>query len=61
MRIIALILTAMFGIWGYIGGIIFIICCITMNKTIAGTSYLYPLFPFNWNALKHLLFRCEKA
>ena len=57
MRIIALILTAMFGIWGYIGGIIFIICCITMNKTIAGTSYLYPLFPLSIRKLARRFFR----
>lgn len=29
------------------------------TKTVVGTSYLYPLIPFNKNAMKHLLFRTK--
>lgn len=47
MRIILLLLTSFFSIYGYVGGIIFILLCIVCNKTISGKSYIYPLFPFN--------------
>ncbi|MBS6644761.1 MAG: spore germination protein, partial [Clostridiaceae bacterium] len=53
MRIILLILTAVFNIYGYIAGIIISVCAIVFNKTIAGKSYIYPLFPFNFKALKN--------
>lgn len=46
-RIITLILTAIFGIWGYVIGIVLFLVSIFSNKTLAGTSYMYPLFPFN--------------
>ncbi|QAT42500.1 spore germination protein [Aminipila luticellarii] len=29
------------------------------TKTLAGTSYLYPLFPFDGDAMKHLVFRTK--
>ena len=57
MRVIALISTAIFGIWGYIGGMIFIVLCIAKNKTIAGTSYLYPLYPLSLKKLGRRFFR----
>lgn len=47
MRMITLILTAIFNIWGFVIGWIITIAAIAFNKTIAGRSYLYPLFPFN--------------
>lgn len=47
MRIILLILTAAFNIWGFVGGIIFVIVCIVRNRTMSGKSYIYPLIPFN--------------
>ncbi len=46
MRIILLCLTAAFGVYGYVAGILFTIFCIAHNKTISGKNYLYPLFPF---------------
>ena len=48
MRILNLILTAIFGIWGYIGAVIILIVSVIANKTISGKSYVYPLFPFNF-------------
>ncbi|MEG0689344.1 MAG: spore germination protein, partial [Hungatella sp.] len=57
MRIILLLLTAAFNIWGYILGIVFSICAIAFNKTIAGKSYIYPLIPFRLSELKKRLFR----
>lgn len=47
MRIILLCLTAIFGIYGFIAGILITIVSIVTNKTISGKSYIYPLLPFN--------------
>ena len=57
MRMITLILTSIFGIWGYIAGIIIFIVTIVGNKTIAHTSYLYPLFPLDIKVLWRILYR----
>ncbi|MCC8025136.1 MAG: spore germination protein [Clostridium sp.] len=57
MRIIILILTAVFNIWGYILGTVFAICAIIFNRTIAGKSYIYPLIPFSWKELKKRFLR----
>ena len=57
-----LLLTGVF-VFGYLGGIIallIIIAVIAFTKTLSGTSYLYPLVPFKWQALKKLLFRTMK-
>ena len=48
MRLILLLLVQLFGIYGFGGGIVFIVCTIASNKTIAGKSYIYPLIPFHW-------------
>ena len=40
MRIIILICTAIFNIWGFVIGIIFSFCAIIFNRTIAGKSYI---------------------
>ena len=47
MRLIMLILTSLFSIYGYIAGALIAICAIVFNKTISGKSYLYPVIPFN--------------
>lgn len=60
LRIILLLLTGLFGTFGFILGIVIGIIIIASTKTITGEPYLYPLIPFNWNALKHVLFRCKK-
>lgn len=57
MRIILLVLTSFFGIWGYIGGIIFTIVCIVSNKTLSGKSYIYPLIPFHARQFMKRIFR----
>ena len=57
MRIIILILTAIFNIWGFTAGVIFSACAIIFNKTIAGKSYIYPLIPFSFKALKKRFLR----
>ena len=48
MRILTLLLTAWFGLWGYIGGVVICITAIISNRTISGKSYIYPLIPFSW-------------
>ena len=57
MRILNLILTAMFGIWGYIAGVILFILAIVTNRTVSGKSYIYPLFPFNLKQLSKRFIR----
>lgn len=57
MRIINLILTAVFGIWGYIAAILLMIVAIVTNKTISGKSYVYPLFPLNLKQLSKRFLR----
>lgn len=57
MRIINLLLTAVFGLVGFIAGIIIFAAAILTNKTISGYSYLYPLIPFNWRKIKERFFR----
>ena len=57
MRIITLILTAIFGVWGYVAGLIIFVVSVVGNKTIAHTSYLYPLFPLDIKVLWKILFR----
>ena len=57
MRVIILILTSIFDVWGYAAGVILSACAIVFNKTIAGKSYVYPLIPFHWSELKKRLLR----
>ena len=57
MRMITLILTSVFGIIGYAAGIVIFVLSVTFNKTIAHTSYLYPLFPLDIKILKKIIFR----
>lgn len=57
MRIINLILTAMFNVWGFVAGIIILIAALAGNKTVSKQSYLYPLIPFEWKKLKNLIWR----
>jgi len=61
LRMFLLIVTAIFGFWGFVGA--FIVCCILVatNSTVnGGRRYLYPLLPFNWKAFKTLIFRTKK-
>lgn len=61
LRILLLILTALFNYIGFGVGIVVIILLIATNKTVNGKrSYLYPLIPFNAKALKSLFFRVQK-
>lgn len=57
MRILILILTAIFNIWGFVIGTVLTACAIIFNKTIAGKSYIYPLIPFRFSELKKRFLR----
>lgn len=57
MRILILITTSIFGLWGFIGGIILAILLMVCSSTLSGHSYIYPLIPFNGKKLLHRLFR----
>lgn len=52
MRLMLLILTELFGFWGFIGGTLAVCFFIGANKTVSGNSYLYPLIPFSGKQLK---------
>lgn len=57
MRMILLILTGIFNIYGFAFGLILTAIFIISTKTITGEAYLYPLIPFNWKELRSLIFR----
>ena len=57
LRIMTLLLTQWFGPWGYGGGILIAVLAICCNRTVSGTSYIYPLVPFDWDKLKSRLIR----
>ncbi|MCI8374824.1 MAG: spore germination protein [Lachnospiraceae bacterium] len=57
MRLILLVLTAIFNLWGFLAGILITVVAIVGNKTIAGKSYIYPLLPLNLTQLKKRFLR----
>lgn len=61
MRMLLLILTWLFGAWGFAAGFVIIIVLLATNKTVNGKrNYLYPLIPFHGKALAGLIFRVKK-
>ena len=56
-RTFLLILCAFFKIWGLVIGTVIVLAVIATTKTISGYTYLYPLIPFNKEALKSLIYR----
>lgn len=56
-RIFLILMTGVFGVWGFIAGTALILLSIATTPTFANVSYLWPLYPLNWQALKTLLFR----
>ena len=61
MRMLLLVTTAAFSVFGFVIGSAGILWLIASNKTVnGGRSYLYPLIPFNGKALVRLLFRVKK-
>lgn len=61
MRIITLILTALFDYWGFAAGVVITLTLAATNKTVNGKrNYLYPLIPWNGKAMARLVFRLKK-
>lgn len=62
MRMMILGLTAALGVAGFALGIFLFFFFIVTNKTVDGRHYyLYPLLPWNGQAMKRLLFRTKKS
>lgn len=57
-RLFLLILSGLFGVWGFAVGIVLLAVLTGTTKTFPGApKYLWPLIPFQWQALKHILLR----
>lgn len=56
-RLFLLLCTACFGLMGFITGTALVMLSLVTTPTFGGVSYLWPLFPFHWRALKTLLLR----
>lgn len=57
MRIQLLILTGIFGGWGFLVGTVILIVTPLCTRTINGRNYLYPLIPFDGAQLMKRFFR----
>lgn len=57
LRLLILILTQLFGLYGFIAGLLVTCIAIIFNKTISNTSYIYPLYPFNRKLFLRRFFR----
>lgn len=56
-RLFLLLMTAIFKLPGFIISLLIVMIIILTTKNGSKTSYTYPLIPFNWAHLKHILFR----
>ena len=61
MRMLLIILSAIFGLYGFIAGLIIMLLIMISTKTIAGDHYFYPLYPLNLKKLKIVLFRSRTS
>lgn len=57
VRVLTLILTAIFNVPGFVAGCVIGLAAIAFNKTISGKSYLAPLIPFDGEKLKRAVLR----
>lgn len=60
MRMALLIGVILFGVWGMVFALLINLVILGTTKNIIGSSYLFPLYPFNWKILRQLLFRTRK-
>ena len=56
-RIFLVLCTGFFGAWGFGIGLAFVLLSVITTPVFGRTSYFWPLVPFQWKALKTLLFR----
>jgi stage V sporulation protein AF len=57
LRVMLLLLTAAFDVWGFTLGTLGILILLATTKPVVGKGYLYPLIPFHGKALRRLLIR----
>ncbi len=57
VRMLLIIATALFNIWGFIGALLISFVVFITTKTITGRCYLYPLIPFHGKQLLRRLLR----
>lgn len=61
LRVVMLILVAIFSGWGLLLGIALTLVLLATNRTVNGEcSYLYPIIPFNFKAFLAVFFRIKK-
>ncbi len=61
VRVLTLIFVFGFNAWGLLLGAALFILLVTTNTTVTGRMhYLYPLVPFNFSAMRRLIFRLRK-
>jgi spore germination protein AF len=56
-RMLFLVFIALADWWGFGAGVLLMILCMVTTPTVCNSGYLYPLIPFNWKAIRRLLFR----
>lgn len=57
-RLFLLMMTGLFSLWGFAGGLILIFIILYTSRSFKhGKRYTWPLFPFKWKPLAHVLFR----
>ncbi len=56
-RMLFLILTALFNLWGFGAGVLLMLILLATTRTVSGRSYLAPLIPFHGGSLLRLIFR----
>ena len=47
IRIMLLVAVELFGLWGFIGGLVLTTLTMIFTKTLTGRNYFYPVIPFN--------------
>lgn len=60
-RLFLVITTALFGLWGFLGGLALVLLSVITTPTFGDMSYFWPLYPFQWKALCTLLLRYPTA
>ena len=60
MRMLILLLTWIFGVWGFGLGILVFAFAVIKNRTVTRGGYLKPLYPWRWGGMKKLLVRTKK-
>jgi len=57
IRIMLLIFTEIFGLWGLLGGLALTVVTMVLTKTLTGRTYFYPVIPFNLKDFLRLFVR----